>query len=71
MFYSHVIYLGTKIHVGLHICYHKFYSHVIYLGTKIPDSVYPCKYQFYSHVIYLGTKIFILFYFFSIGFTVT
>ena len=35
MFYSHVIYLGTKIDVMNELTTTLFYSHVIYLGTKI------------------------------------
>ena len=36
-FYSHVIYLGTKIGRAVVFDFGLFYSHVIYLGTKIID----------------------------------
>ena len=38
LFYSHVIYLGTKIIFPVVDIGSPFYSHVIYLGTKIDDN---------------------------------
>ena len=40
-FYSHVIYLGTKIELAMLWMAVLFYSHVIYLGTKISENRYP------------------------------
>ena len=39
MFYSHVIYLGTKIKQYKNEAGTAFYSHVIYLGTKIKQEI--------------------------------
>ena len=56
-FYSHVICLGTKIHLLLDNSIILFYSHVICLGTKIYVIYWYIDRMFYSHVICLGTKI--------------
>ena len=70
-FYSHVIYLGTKILFHYLFPVSLFYSHVIYLGTKIDENGKEITGMFYSHVIYLGTKIEIQVILNSLGFTVT
>ena len=70
-FYSHVIYLGTKIIIAEISNNNLFYSHVIYLGTKIDIIKNDERYKFYSHVIYLGTKIAIFYKTLFSSFTVT
>ena len=71
LFYSHVIYLGTKIRQASGSTVLWFYSHVIYLGTKIEPCPSTDIAVFYSHVIYLGTKIFCMFLEKVVCFTVT
>ena len=57
VFYSHVNYSVTKIHLVGQFLKYLFYSHVNYSVTKIMLHMSKTKVAFYSHVNYSVTKI--------------
>mgnify|MGYP005946272299 CR=1 FL=1 len=57
VFYSHVNYSVTKIHLVGQFLKYLFYSHVNYSVTKISYKRYADCLHFYSHVNYSVTKI--------------